>query len=214
LPLAGVANVPVERARYRSTVDAAALLVAARNELAQDHPESFKAFLLALCAGLRRREIDTLRWEHLDIQRNTVRVETTVDAATKSAGSEGEVDVDPALLTLLRASMGPGCGSYVIQSSATARPQRGATYAYRCDRVFTHLIGWLRGKGLTGSPLHTLRKEFGSAIAASGGIFAASAALRHSDIGLTRDYYVDKKRATVFPVGDVLEVTGERKASA
>src|SRR5262249_51858062 len=35
MPLEGVANVPVERSRYRSTIDPQALLVAARNELAE-----------------------------------------------------------------------------------------------------------------------------------------------------------------------------------
>jgi integrase len=83
-----------------------------------------------------------------------------------------------------------------------------ATYHYRCERHFDRLIRWLRSKGVTASnPLHTLRKEFGSQIAAQAGIFAASMALRHADIQLTRDYYVDKKRRTVFKVGKLLHLT-------
>ena len=36
------------------------LIEAAKKELAQPAPEQFKVFLLAVMAGLRRREIDTL----------------------------------------------------------------------------------------------------------------------------------------------------------
>jgi hypothetical protein len=50
------------------------------------------------------------------------------------------------------------------------------------------------------NPLHTLRKEFGSFIARKFGIFAASEALRHGDIRLTRDYYLaSDNRATFGP---------------
>jgi hypothetical protein len=41
--------------------------------------------------------------------------------------------------------------------------------------------------------LHELRKECGAVIANTMGIFAASRALRHSDIRLTAQYYADKK---------------------
>ena len=57
---------------------------------------------------------------------------------------------------------------------------------YRCDGHFKALLVWLRAKGVTArNPLHTLRKEFGSLINQKFGIFAASAALRHSGIAIT-----------------------------
>jgi hypothetical protein len=43
------------------------------------------------------------------------------------------------------------------------------------------------------SSIHTMRKEFGSAIARRHGIFATSEALRHGDIQLTRDYYLARE---------------------
>ncbi|MEP6672997.1 MAG: hypothetical protein ABJF10_27800 [Chthoniobacter sp.] len=53
---------------------------------------------------------------------------------------------------------------------------------------------WLAGRGIAArKKLHELRKECGSVIANSMGIFAASRALRHSDIHLTSQYYADKK---------------------
>ena len=213
LPLEGVANVPIERSRYRSTINPQTLLVAAKNELsdatgadAADRREQFKILLLALGAGLRRDEIDTLAWNQLDWHRNVIRVETTIHTAAKSNASEGEVDVDPCLLEILKGYMQPGADEFVIQSSNKPRRQNGASYHYRCDRHFTRLIGWLRSKGVTAhNPLHTLRKEFGSQIAAQSGIFAASLALRHADIQLTRDYYLDKKQPSFLAISKLLQ---------
>lgn len=219
LPLEGVANVPVERSRYRSMINPQALFVAAKAELAEatgdnaeDKREQFKILLLALGAGLRRDEIDTLAWKQLDWQRNVIRVETTVHTAAKSNASEGEVDVDPVLLAMLKEYMKPGAGEFVIKSPNKPRHQKSASYHYRCDRHFSHLIAWLRSKGVTAhNPLHTLRKEFGSQIAAQSGIFAASMALRHADIQLTRDYYLDKKQPTFLSISGLMQ---EPKAEA
>ncbi len=67
------------------------------------------------------------------------------------------------------------------------------------------MVTWLRGKGLKSrNALHALRKEFGSQICAQAGIFAASTALRHSSINLTREYYIDKKQPAVFQVSKLL----------
>jgi integrase len=78
-------------------------------------------------------------------------------------------------------------------------PRLGALYEnYRAERIFENLIAWLRSKGVaTKTPLHTLRKEFGSLINQRHGIHAASLALRHANIGVTRLHYVDSRpRAT------------------
>ena len=210
LPLAGVKNVTVERARYRSTIDPKALLVAAKNELASEQPEPFKIFLLALGTGLRRDEIDTVTWKQIDWQRNVINVETTVHTAAKSNSSEGEVDVDPGLLRILKSYLKPGAGEFVISSPNKPRPQITASYHYRCERHLNHVIRWLRGKGVTArNPIHTLRKEFGSHIAAQAGIFAASLQLRHADIQLTRNTYLDKKTRPFFNVSSAIEDTSQ-----
>jgi hypothetical protein len=54
------------------------------------------------------------------------------------------------------------------------------------------------------NPLHVVHEEFGSLFCAQDGIFAASTALRHSNISLTRDYYVDKKQRISLPIGEML----------
>ena len=60
------------------------------------------------------------------------------------------------------------------------------------------LKNWLRNNGVDdGKPIHALRKECGSELAAQLDIFAASRYLRHSDIRITAAFYVDKKRKVV-----------------
>lgn len=218
LPFEGVTLPEVGRSRYKSEIDPALLLTAAKRELAEGirgedqpanpRPELFKIVLLALGAGLRRDEIDKLQWNQIQWHRNTIRVETTEHGRTKSAESEADVDVDPGLLEILKSYMPkPGKGSpFVIESSVEPKPEAASYHHYRCNRQFAELVTWLRGKGIKSrNALHALRKEFGSQICAQAGIFAASVALRHSSITLTRDYYIDKKQPTVFHVAKLLD---------
>ena len=219
LPFEGVKLPKVGRSRYKSEIEPALLLTAAKRELAEGtqggdqpanpRPELFKILLLALGAGLRRDEIDKLQWNQIQWHRNTIRVETTEHGGTKSDDSEADVDVDPGLLEILKAYLPtPGKGSpFVIESPVGSRPEAASYHHYRCNRQFNELLAWLRGKGIQSrNPLHALRKEFGSQICAQAGIYAASVALRHSSITLTRDYYVDKKQPAVFHVAQLLEV--------
>jgi hypothetical protein len=60
----------------------------------------------------------------------------------------------------------------------------------------------------TRNPIHTLRKEFGSLINQEFGIFAASAALRHSSIAITREHYVDRKERIALNLGDLVKKGG------
>jgi integrase len=218
LPFEGVTLPEVGRSRYKSEIDPALLLVAAKRELAEGiqsedqpatpRPELFKIILLALGAGLRRDEIDKLQWNQIQWQRNTIRVETTEHGRTKSADSEADVDVDPGLLEILKSYMPkPGKGSpFVIKSPVKPRPQAASYHHYRCGREFRELIAWLHGKGIKArNALHALRKEFGSQVCLQNGIYAASLALRHASIGLTAAYYIDKKQPAVFQVSKLLE---------
>jgi hypothetical protein len=60
LPFSGIKAETVRVSRYRSTFELAELLESAREELAFQHPEQYKIFLLGALAGLRRNEIDVL----------------------------------------------------------------------------------------------------------------------------------------------------------
>ena len=71
------------------------------------------------------------------------------------------------------------------------------------------LIGWLRGKGVKSkTPLHALRKEFGSCINDRYGILAASEQLRHGGIAVTARHYLENRRPSVLGLGHLLK--GER----
>jgi hypothetical protein len=71
------------------------------------------------------------------------------------------------------------------------------------------LPAWLRGKGITSrKPLHELRKEFGSLINQRHGLFAASQALRHSDISTSARHYVAKKERLTAGLGKLLAQEG------
>jgi integrase len=210
LPFDGVELPKAKSSRYKSEIEPHALLVAAKRELGEstdaDNREVFKIILLALGAGLRRDEIDTLTWRQLDFTRNVIRVETTIYTAAKSEESENEVDVDPELMALFRGYMADSQSQFVIQSVVAPRPNAASYHHYRCYRLFKLTVAWLRGKGLTArNAIHCLRKEFGSQVAAQGGIFAASLALRHASITLTRDTYLDKKTSVVFRVAALMD---------
>ncbi len=53
-------------------------------------------------------------------------------------------------------------------------------------------------------PLHELRKEFGSQLCAKYGIYAASRMLRHADIRVTAQHYLDTKERTPIGLGNLL----------
>jgi hypothetical protein len=95
-------------------------------------------------------------------------------------------------------------GAFVIE--ADAEPRSATTYAhYRAQADFDSLTAWLRVKGVTAiKPLHELRKEFGSQLCAKYGIYAASRMLRHADIAITAQHYIDQKECVTFGMGNLL----------
>jgi len=165
----------------------------------RERPEMFKAFCLALFAGLRRDEIDTLTWKQIDFANHTIRVETNEFTHAKSERSEAEVDIDPAFTDRLREWMQQSESKFVLNVDREPKTDVSTYQHYRCYCLFRKLAAWLQAHGVEElKPLHTLRKEFGTQINRTYGLFAASAALRHSSIQLTRAVYVAKKDRAVF----------------
>jgi len=203
-PFKGVDLGKRPRLRYKSRVDAGALAAAAWNELKTAEPELFKIFLLAFGAGLRRGEIDRLAWKAFDWNRGTLNIEATEYGIAKTESSNDEIDLGQDLVDYFKTAMKSAGGDFVIASGAApmAAPHWNR---YRCDCSFKKLLNWLRSKGVTArNPLHTLRKEFGSLINQKFGIYAASAALRHSNITITREAYVDKKQRTAIETSTLI----------
>ena len=205
LPFAGVQYEPKANTKYRSTFDIHRLVEAARSELAQADVEAYKVFLLAVFAGLRKREIDLLEWPAFGWDRGVISIVPTEHFRAKSEDSYNDIAIDYELVEVFRGYAARSTSSFVIESPREPRP--GCLYDYyRCEKVFDRLIGWLRGHGLqTLKPLHTLRKEFGSMICASAGIHAASRALRHSAVAVTDLYYTDSRARVTTGLGKLLE---------
>ena len=205
LPFDGISFEPRQSMKYRSSFDVAGLIAKARTDLSTEEPEQFKIFLLATMAGLRRNEIDKLEWAAFRWEEGLIRIEATRWFHPKSEDSLGDVEVDPELLELFRGYHAKALQNFVIKSRVDPLPD--ATFDhYRCRSHFEKLCGWLRKKGVKSrTPLHTLRKEFGSQICSREGIYAASRALRHADIAITSQHYVDKKKRVVSGLGHLLE---------
>jgi integrase len=191
LPFDGVAFESRVSRKYHSEIDVGKLIQTAREELAASEPEVFKVFLLALMAGLRRKEIDLLEWSSFQWEAGVIRIAPTKYFHPKTEDSLGDVPLDPEVMEIFRGYRTDATGEFVIESSI--QPNPGARYFhYRCQHVFKMLIQWLRMHGIsTPKPLHDLRKEYGTQLANAHGIHAASKALRHSDISVTNAVYLD-----------------------
>ena len=115
-------------------------------------------------AGLRRNEIDKLPWTAFRWDEGVIHIAATEYFRPKSRESEGEVPVDPELMEIFRGYHARRRGEFVVESDGI--PSVNAPFEhYRCQRDFVELIGWLRAHGvISRTPLHSLRKEFGSQI--------------------------------------------------
>jgi integrase len=203
LPFDGIAFEPKQSSRYRSSIDAAALTIAAQRELAEEDEPVYLAFLLALGAGLRRGEIDRLQWGAFRWDHHAIRIEPTAHFEPKTEHSIADVAVDSELMNVFKAYTAQAAFSFVIEGPETASDQ------YRAKEVFERLSKWLRKHGVTArKPIHELRKEFGSMINRRHGLSAASDQLRHSGIAITAAYYIDAPRRATSGLGALLETEG------
>jgi integrase len=204
-PFRGVEFFPRQSAKYFSRIDAKALLTKAQSELAEKDSPAFLVVLIALAAGLRRGEIDTLAWHQIDFDRGLIRIEHTDTASLKSADSRGEVPIDASVVELLRGFHARKTGAFVIEGGDGIAGPRPWGRNYRVQNVFDRVTAWLRKHGVTAKkPLHELRKELGALITAEHGIYAASRVLRHADLSTTAAHYTDLKTRPTIPVGEWL----------
>jgi integrase len=188
---------------YGCGADPRALLRDAAAELGPDHPDQFKAFLLALVLGLRRREVDMLEWQSFDFAAGTIRIQPTKWYKLKTDESSAVLPIEPEISALFRGWRAKTTSEFVIESP---RPAKSVSYQwYRCQETFDALLAWLRAKGVQGQkPFHALRKLFGSAVAELHGIHVASASLRHADISTTTQFYSDRTVKLTSGFGAVL----------
>ena len=195
LPFDGISPDRPKPARYQSRIDAMTILKKAAKELAPEKPESYKILLLSLICGLRASEIDHLLWDKFDFTNGLLHIEDTEYHRLKSENSAGDLDLDAQTVEVFKAFAKNATSIFVIESDAPDTRSKSATGgSYRCQCHFDATLKWLRAQGIKAiKPIHELRKEVGSIIAANQGIYAASRYLRHGDIQITAAIYVDKK---------------------
>jgi len=155
---------------------------------------AYLLFLLELGLGLRRNEADKAQWDWIlpSIDgRHIMEVRETPFFQTKSRQSR-VIPVPKQILDELSAFKRTG-DSFIVPGLAP-RIYDPATapvnLAYRCDDSHRALVEWLRLHGVNDSkPCHRLRKEFGSAVATTFGLFAAQKMLGHSSPLVTEAHY-------------------------
>ena len=134
-------------------------------------------------AGLRRNEIDKLPWTAFRWDEGSSDIEATQFFRPKTPDSESDVLVDPELLEIFRGYHRPAQRSEFVIESTDAGPILALYDHYRCQSDIQELISWLRSKGVASkTPLHTLRKEYGSQINARYGLDGRSEMLRHAEV--------------------------------
>jgi integrase len=209
LPFTNIELFPPQSMRYVGGLDVKALVSVALDELGGDPAkrEEWKAFLFLLFAGLRRGELDKLRWQAVDFARCMVRIEAASDFNPKAETSLGEVPIDPELCTILRGLRATEKEAVYVLEGEASRPRSGYSH-YRAERTFTRLAAWLRKHGVNSQkPLHDLRKEAGSLLCQRAGILAASRFLRHADIAITSAHYAAEKERFTVGLGGLLADT-------
>lgn len=176
----------------------------ARDEAVSKH-QQFKCLLLGLACGMRRGEIDTLRWRDLNFQENSIQIATSEHGSLKTDSSEATIGAPPQVMEALKAYMPHATGEFVVESSRKPNPNAKHP-AYRCQLHLRRLSDWLRSKGINATkPLHQLRGECATAIAAESGILAAAQQLRHASLQTTKTYYSDRLRFSFPEIGEALE---------
>jgi integrase len=213
-PFAGIKLERRSMPRYQSDFDVLELVRAACDELASTRPEEFKVFTLAVMSGLRRNEIDKLEWIRFNWSAGTINITPTRFFRTKSIDSTRTVPIPPQMLEMFRDYHLKAKGPFVIESAVKPDPAKPYDH-YRSQKTFDALIAWLRSKGVRGEkPLHTLRKEFGSLIAAKFGIYSAKELLGHSDIATTAGHYLEAKERPMIGLGHLLPTAAVSPSAA
>lgn len=197
-PFGGIKLYPGADMRFRGGIDPQALAQSAYDELDE---ECLKTFVLCLGCGLRRNECDKLEWSAFNFPTRQIHVGPTKYLHVKSQKSIGDVDLDDDTVAFFRGHYAKRKSQFVLESSIAPHLSAGYSH-YRCAVTFEKLSRWLRSHGVrSATPIHSLRKMFGSIVCEEHGIHVASGALRHADIGITSRHYISKREKVTVSLG-------------
>jgi hypothetical protein len=160
------------------------------------HPDAYAALLLALGAGLRANEIDKSRWSWLKTDpKGNYYIEVAAEDDFKPKGADSrKIGIPAELQDALVKTRTDLVSPYILggAKSTTSSSQGGGFY--RCPATIRAINTWLRERGVEaedkfGKPLHALRKQFGSEVASTFGLFAAQKLLGHKSPAITAKHY-------------------------
>lgn len=176
------ATAPDEKLRPRDAID-----------FRKPHRDAYALFLLELGLGLRRNEADKAQWNWFFSdaeERRYIEIRETPFFIPKSKQSR-VIPVDEALWDALVEVKSDDFFVVAGLLPAVRAPETELKSAvYRCDQAHRTLVAWLRKFGIDDpKPCHRLRKEFGSFVSTTLGLFHAQRFLGHSSPNVTSDYY-------------------------
>lgn len=189
-PFAGLAfNVPTSgyEPLARSVIDK---IWEDATTLKKDNPAAYAILLLELGLGLRRNESDKAErsWLFVSNGRRFLKIQKTRFFEPKN-GRERVLPVADDLFIALQSVM-PEVGPFIVPGPLPPEDSTSKAVLYRCDDAHRALVTWLRERGVEGNrPCHRLRKEFGSVVASTFGLFYAQKFLGHQSPVLTSALY-------------------------
>jgi len=181
----------------------------------EPHRDAYALLLMELGLGLRRNEADKCQWDWFFTDREGrryIEVRETPFFLPKSKQSR-VIPVEEALwdaLVEVKSNEEFVADGHYPSPRDPEKELKSAVY--RCDRDHRTLVVWLRKMGVTDpKPCHTLRKEFGSYIATSFGLFHAQKFLGHSSPNVTSDFYAGLTELPSISPSQMAKVYEKRK---
>ena len=163
------------------------------HDFRKPQPQAYLLLLLELGLGLRRHEADKAQWDWImtDAQGHAYLEIRATPYFTPKGKERRVVPMDKALHAVLLAQKIDGI--FIVPGHAPRTYPAGKApknLTYRCEMHHRALATWLRQRGIVDAkPCHLLRKQFGSYVASSFGLFHAQKFLGHSSPFVTEQYY-------------------------
>ena len=180
---------------HKETVSASDLLGLAERDLKKSEPEQYRALILCLFLGLRKKEADCLTWAQIDTVKSEVSIRSTDYFRPKSRKSTRDIPMQESLVERVL-SWKKDADKVFVLHGGIAKPNSKHAY-YRANKTWKGLGAWLKSKGVTNSmPIHYLRKLAGSLMYTAYGAVAAQQLLGHESIETTAGSYLSADRRT------------------
>lgn len=161
----------VKRQRFLSTAEMRALMASLQVD---ENQQAAKAIELLLLTGARRNEVTQARWEHVDLERNTLLVPLS------KSGRPRTISLNAAAAALVAALPSRGKSDWLFPSPVTGRPSPALYFPWERVR---------KRAGLEALRLHDLRHSYASNLVNGGvSLYVVQQLLGHTNPQTTQRY--------------------------